>query len=325
MTSGADETTHESQDPRQAQPIGRTELEQAGNLGGLAVRSSSWQGAEENTAAWDPGTEWNKTSHSSRQLQGATSWESSARYGTWEEEATYVAQESVLLRSPERANGHWPKLVVIAAVAVIAAAGALAITSAHRSAPAIQTSVTPGAGTRALGQRHLPAPSTPTPEPSSAKKAGRAPAATVQRTTRVARSTRPTSPHAGAIALAVTPSLSHKLVISWLSTNPGGTHLSAADVAGTAAGQVYYGYQPSTKTYWAEAAFRPSQTLLRQSTTFAGQVKLAQFRNWLYLFRWEQGPLWTWIGDVVAGGCPNQYIPVPVLSAWHLCRYLPGS
>ncbi|MGC8627927.1 MAG: hypothetical protein ACP5VR_10345 [Acidimicrobiales bacterium] len=325
MTSGADETTHESQEHRQAGPIGRAEPGQTGDLGDLAVSSSSWQRAEDNTATWDPATEWDETGYSGRQLQDATSWESGAPYSTWEEEATYVAPENAPLRSPRRVNGHWPRLVMVAAVAVIAAAGALAVTSAHRSAPTVQTSVAGGAGTGASGQRTTPARNTPTSAPYSARKASRSPTRTARRTARAAPSSQPSGPQGGAIALAVTPSLSHQLVASWLATDPGGTHLSAADVAGTVAGQVYYGYQPSTKTYWAEAEFRPSRTLLLQSNTFAGQVRLAQFRNWLYLFRWEQGPLWTWVGDVVAGGCPNQYVPAPVLSAWHLCKYLPGS
>jgi hypothetical protein len=120
--------------------------------------------------------------------------------------------------------------------------------------------------------------------------------------------------------LTVTPGLEATLVQSWLATTPGGV-VGPSDVAGTVPGEVYYGLQVSTHTYWAGAAFRPSASLEQESSTAAGQIKLAQFQNYMYIFSWQQGStsLWDLLGEVPTGYCPNNLVPTSILAAWDLC------
>jgi hypothetical protein len=89
-------------------------------------------------------------------------------------------------------------------------------------------------------------------------------------------------------------------------------------VAGTKPGQVYYAEQPASATYWALVAFKPSATLLAESSTAAGQEKLAEFQNNIYAFSWQAGPVWTLLGEVNTGACPS-VVPSPVLKAWGMC------
>ena len=72
-------------------------------------------------------------------------------------------------------------------------------------------------------------------------------------------------------------------------------------------------------TYWATAVFKPSAALLASSSTAAGQTKLAQFQNSVYVFSWKAGPVWTLLGEVSAGSCPNSWVPKNVLAVWGLC------
>ncbi|MGA3221132.1 MAG: hypothetical protein ABSE77_19000, partial [Acidimicrobiales bacterium] len=118
--------------------------------------------------------------------------------------------------------------------------------------------------------------------------------------------------------LLVTPGVEGSLVRSWLATNPGGVNLSPKDVAGTEPGQVYYAEQPASATYWALVAFKPSATLLEESSTAAGQEKLAEFQNTIYAFSWKAGPVWTLLGEVDTGTCPG-VVPAPVLKIWGMC------
>ena len=124
-----------------------------------------------------------------------------------------------------------------------------------------------------------------------------------------------------ALDLTVTPGLEADLVKSWLATNPGGVDLGLGDVAGTVNGEVYYGLQPTKRTWWAGAVFRPSAALEQESSTAAGQIKLAQFKGWMYMFSWKNGggPTWTLLGGVPTGSCPNLLVRDDVLTAWHLC------
>jgi hypothetical protein len=118
--------------------------------------------------------------------------------------------------------------------------------------------------------------------------------------------------------LLVTAGVESSLVRSWLATNPGGVDLSAKDVAGTQPGEVYYAEQPASATYWALVAFKPSATLLEESSTAAGQDKLAEFQNSTYAFSWQSGPVWTLLGEVSTGSCPG-VVPAPVLKVWGMC------
>jgi hypothetical protein len=209
---------------------------------------------------------------------------------------------------------------MLTAVAVIVAAVILAVTSADRNngagsqaaptLPAVTAQKThaPPAVASASGKSHhasSPAASTSTP--------------------RVATSTslasKAAKSHAVGTAknLLLTPGVAQSLVKSWLATNPGGVDIVAKDVAGTVPHQLYYGVQPASATYWAIAVFKPSAALLAGSSTAAGQAKLAEFQNSVYVFSWKAGPVWTLLGEVSAGSCPSSWVPTTVLAAWGLC------
>lgn len=106
---------------------------------------------------------------------------------------------------------------------------------------------------------------------------------------------------------------------SWLASNPGGYGMSAADVGGTVTNEVYYAVQPTTGTYWALAAFKPSPALSAQSSTETGQGELAEFHDSVYAFSWQAGPVWTVLGEFSTGSCPSVWVPRAVLAAWGLC------
>ncbi len=109
------------------------------------------------------------------------------------------------------------------------------------------------------------------------------------------------------------------LINSWIATKPGGFQLSPLDISGTVANEAFYADQPATGTYWAVAEFKPSAALLAQSSTTTGQAELSEFKNSLYAFSWQSGPLWTLLGEVSPGSCPGIWVPRTVLAAWHLC------
>jgi hypothetical protein len=211
-----------------------------------------------------------------------------------------------------RANGPWPELVMITAVAVIVAAVILAVTSSDRTNLAnSQTSSNTVVPSTASHTTNTTARPTSSVAPSSSS--------TLPRPTTTARP-RTTAAAAGQKAknLLVTPGVEGSLVRSWLATNPGGVNLSSKDVAGTQPGEVYYAEQPASATYWALVAFKPSATLQEESSTAAGQEKLAEFQNSVYAFSWQSGPVWTLLGEVSTGSCPG-VVPAPVLKVWGMC------
>jgi hypothetical protein len=220
-------------------------------------------------------------------------------------------------RQPSRGTGPWPELVMITAVAVIIAAVILAVTSADRST---------GSGPQAASTT-LPA-ITAQRTHSSVTATGKSPKSTSPATSKVTKhtSTPTTSKVAkskaasqGAKNLALKPGVAQSLIKSWLATDPGGVDLVPADVAGTVPGQLYYAVQPASATYWATVVFKPSKALLALSSTAAGQTKLAQFQNSVYVFSWKAGPVWTLLGEVSAGSCPSSWVPKNVLAVWGLC------
>jgi len=200
---------------------------------------------------------------------------------------------------------------MITAVAVIVAAVVLAVTSSDRTNLAnSQTSNTlvPATASHTTNTTARPTSSVP---PSSSS--------TVPRPTTTARP-RTTTAAAGEKAqnLLVTAGVENSLTRSWLATNPGSVDLSPKDIAGTEPGEVYYADQPASATYWALVEFKPSATLLEESSTAAGQAKLAEFQNSVYAFSWKSGPVWTLLGEVHAGSCPG-VVPAPVLKVWGMC------
>lgn len=210
-----------------------------------------------------------------------------------------------------RANGPWPELVVITAVAVIIAAVVLALTSTdHTNLANSQNSPNTLVSTTAPHPTNTSRPTSSVPRSSPS---------TVPRPTTTAKP-RPNPAAAGEKAqnLLVTTGVENSLTRSWLATNPGGVDLGTKDVAGTEPGEVYYADQPASATYWALVEFKPSATLLAESSTAAGQDKLAEFQNSIYAFSWKAGPVWTLLGEVNVGSCPG-VVPAPVLKVWGMC------
>jgi hypothetical protein len=240
-------------------------------------------------------------------------------YGTLERDTGWTREVRRGPRpQPSRGNGPWPELVMIAAVAVIIAAVILAVTSADRS---------PGTGAQA-GLTTVPAVTaqrTPSSAPATGKSSKGTSPPTTSRVTHhtttptTSKAAKPKAAKPGAKNLALRPGVAQSLVKSWLATNPGGVDIRPADVAGTVVGQLYYAVQPASATYWATVVFKPSAALLASASTAAGQTKLAQFQNSVYVFSWKAGPVWTLLGEVSAGSCPDSWVPKSVLTVWGLC------
>jgi hypothetical protein len=217
---------------------------------------------------------------------------------------TYTPPERDLHAKQARPAGPWPRLVMVTAVAVVAAAVALAVTAPKSSRPLAQNT---GPGTTAGTVRTSAKPTSTTIAPTST---------TPRRTTTTAAHRRQLAKN-----LIISAATKQSLVTTWLSTNPGGQGISAKDVAGTAPGQVYYAYDVSISTYFAVAAFQPSSALLKQARTATGKAKLRQFQDYDYVFSLQTGSTWTLLGVVPKGYCPGEWVPAPVLTVWGMCGY----
>ncbi len=239
-------------------------------------------------------------------------------YGTLERDTGWTRE---VPRSPRRqtarGNGPWPELVMITAVAVIIAAVILAVTGADKSPPNGPQAAATSLPAVTVQRTHSSSPATgnspkSTSPPATSRVTGHTSTPTTSKTAKLKAGQ-------GAKNLAVSAGVAQSLVKSWLATNPGGVDLVAADVAGTVPRELYYAMQPASATYWATVVFKPSAALLAKSSTAAGQTKLAQFQNSVYVFSWKAGPVWTLLGEVTAGSCPNSWVPKSVLSVWGLC------
>ena len=306
-----------------AEDQGEAWEEQTGWDGGL--EATSWEadeGAEEGEIwvepGWsEPGSERGYTAAYPRSRDEALA--AYQDYGTLERETGW-AQEAPRgpRRQRARGSGPWPELVMITAVAVIVAAVILAVTSADRNT---------GSGPQAAPTTFpaITAQRTHSSVPASGKSSKSTSPPATSRVTQ--HTSTPTTSKAakvkaaskGATNLAVKPGVAQSLIKSWLATNPGGLDLVPRDVAGTVPRQLYYAVQPASATYWATVVFKPSAALLAASSTAAGQTKLAQFQNSVYVFSWKGGPVWTLLGEVSSGSCPSSWVPKSVLAVWGLC------
>ncbi|HUC14304.1 MAG TPA: hypothetical protein VMS00_07610 [Acidimicrobiales bacterium] len=240
-------------------------------------------------------------------------------YGTLERDTGWTRDVRRRPRPQQsRGTGPWPELVMITAVAVIIAAVILAVTSADRSTTTGPQAAPPTLPAVTAQRTHSSAPatgkyskSTSPPSTSNVTRHRSTP------TTSKAAKAKAAIP--GAKNLAIRPGVPQSLVKSWLATNPGGVDLRPKDVAGTVVGELYYAEQPASATYWATVVFKPSARLLTTASTAAGETKLAQFQNSVYVFSWKAGPVWTLLGEVSAGSCPDSWVPRSVLKVWGLC------
>jgi hypothetical protein len=107
--------------------------------------------------------------------------------------------------------------------------------------------------------------------------------------------------------LAATDSLKSQLTAVYVAKN----NLPASQVAGTAPGSVYYGYEPSTKTYWAVASFLPNS-----SATMQTQVAM-QDDGCCGIFSTLNPGSWTLVARFLGAPCAGQ-IPADLMALWNL-------
>jgi hypothetical protein len=87
--------------------------------------------------------------------------------------------------------------------------------------------------------------------------------------------------------------------------------LPANEIAGTAPNSVYYAYDPSTKTYWAIAAFVPTKNA-SDNTEVAMQDE-----GCCGVFTMPAGGAWTYMAGYLGVPCPGQ-IPATMQALWRL-------
>jgi hypothetical protein len=87
--------------------------------------------------------------------------------------------------------------------------------------------------------------------------------------------------------------------------------LPPAEVAGTAPNSVYYGYVPSTSTYWAIAAFVPTANA-SQNTQIAMQDD-----GCCGIFTMTAGGSWKYVNGYLGAPCNGQ-VPAALVQLWGL-------
>ena len=107
--------------------------------------------------------------------------------------------------------------------------------------------------------------------------------------------------------LAATAAIKGALTAAFVAHNG----LPAAEVAGTAPNSVYYGYVPSTSTYWAIAEFLPAAT-----ASYNTQVAM-QDEGCCGIFNMTSGGSWTYVAGYLGSPCAGQ-IPATLEVMWHL-------
>jgi hypothetical protein len=134
---------------------------------------------------------------------------------------------------------------------------------------------------------------------------------TTTTTTSGATGSTSTSTTSGASAadqnLAATAAVKSALTAAYVAHNG----LPAAEVAGTAPGSVYYGFLPSTNTYWAIAGFVPSAAA-SQNTQVAMQDD-----GCCGIFNMTAGGSWTFVAGYLGAPCGGQ-IPASLEQLWNL-------
>lgn len=126
-------------------------------------------------------------------------------------------------------------------------------------------------------------------------------------------STTTTLPPAGAENLFISRGTLGELVGAFEATR----HLAPDDVVGAEPGSIYYGYVPSTGTYWARASFEPTST-----APLSVQVSM-QDGGGDVVFDRPPGGAWTIVAAVGEPFCPGLLadpIPKSILAVWQLCQ-----
>lgn len=153
----------------------------------------------------------------------------------------------------------------------------------------------------ACGNNNAPSASGTTTTTTSSATTTSAPAAT----TTTGASTATTS--GAAQNLPVTDAIKSDITAVYVAHN----NLPAAQVAGTAPGSVYYGFIPSTNTYWAIASFVPTSNSSTQT-----QVAM-QDDGCCGIFTMTSGGNWTFVSGFLGSPCTGQ-IPASLMALWDL-------
>lgn len=135
--------------------------------------------------------------------------------------------------------------------------------------------------------------------------------ATTTTTVATAASTPTTSAPAGAQNLVATAAVKGALVATYVAR----TGFPAAEIAGTAPGSVYYGYLPSTQTYWALATFVPTAAGEQDPQIQVGM----QDGGATGIFTMASSATsWTYVGQYESDGdlpCASQ-LPSALIAVW---------
>jgi|SRR5579875_987523 len=229
---------------------------------------------------------------------------------------------------PQRLRGVGPLGLVAAAIAVLAVVAVLLILSLPKSGHS--TAASRALGTRAAGRGSTKltqpggSPGHSAPRVAKAKPAAQAKGATTASTSHASTGTEVTRPAANP---AVATSTAENLPVPsgfgpllrhvWVSASPGGASISAADVASTLPGSVYYAEQPAIAYYWAVSQFVPSASAEALGSTPAGKAVLAQFGA-VAVFYKAPGRSWAYAGAYRPGTC-STLVPAPVYKVWGFC------
>ena len=119
--------------------------------------------------------------------------------------------------------------------------------------------------------------------------------------------------HGSARTLVLPPLVREQIIRVWVAA----VGLERSDVAGTTPGLAYYGYLPSTHTYWAIADFEPTDSWRRRVKASPDSRAAVQFQGSPYVFSHKQGQGWRFLGDTGGLVCPSQ-VPAPMIAAWGL-------
>jgi hypothetical protein len=113
--------------------------------------------------------------------------------------------------------------------------------------------------------------------------------------------------------LLLPPLVRDQIIAAWVA----GVRLEPGDVAGVSPGTAYYGYMPSTGTYWAVAMFDPTEAWERKARASPGSSVALQFQDGPWVFSHKRGQGWRYVGATGGEVCPPK-VPAAMLAAWGL-------
>jgi hypothetical protein len=87
--------------------------------------------------------------------------------------------------------------------------------------------------------------------------------------------------------------------------------LPVSEVSGTAPKSVFYGFVPSTNTYWAVAGFVPAS-----NASYNTEVAM-QDEGCCGIFTMTSGGSWRWAASYLGAPCPRQ-VPAALAQLWNL-------